>query len=32
MGESALILRALCARKMSAVSEKCTIGMLPIFA
>jgi hypothetical protein len=30
MGESALILRAQSARKMSAVSEKRTIGMLPV--
>jgi hypothetical protein len=28
-GESTLILRALCARKMSALNEKCTSGMLP---
>jgi hypothetical protein len=29
-GESALIWRALCARQMSALNEKCTSGMLPV--
>jgi hypothetical protein len=28
-GEQALILRALCARKISALNKKCTSGMLP---
>jgi hypothetical protein len=28
-GESALILRALCARKISALNEECTSGILP---
>jgi hypothetical protein len=29
MWKSALILRVLCTRKISALNEKCTIGMLP---
>jgi hypothetical protein len=30
MGESALILRVQSTRKMSALNEKCTSGMLPL--
>jgi hypothetical protein len=30
MGKSALILRVLCTRKISALNEKCTSGMLPL--
>jgi hypothetical protein len=29
MGKSALILQVLCTCKISALNEKCTIGMLP---
>jgi hypothetical protein len=29
MGKSALILRVLCTRKISALNKKCTSGMLP---